>query len=164
MSTVKQGTVVVLNSERTLGTVSGMSKSDSRTLSSIFSGSPITGDDKTLTDDEIKKLYKEVLSQEINDGGHTFGTITHNYSGAPNLEDVATGGKGLPATPHVPNPVSPGVGSFSATDQAEAPDGFGTVPNENFGSGQGHALNPSQSSAKVKEKDFDQLDMGKSTD
>lgn len=164
MSTVKQGTVVVVNSERTLGTVDSISRSDSATLSSIFAGSPIIGAEPTLTDEKIKELYKEVLSREINDGGHTFGTITHDYAEAPDMDDVETGAAGLPATPHVPNPVSPGVGSVSALDQVEPPEGFGGTPNENFGSGQGHVLDPAESSTKLKKKEFDNLQLGKVTE
>ena len=46
------------------------------------------------------------------------------FSGAPNLNNVETGGQGLPATPFVPNPTSPGEGVVSAANVAPAPKEF----------------------------------------
>ena len=124
-----------------------VSRSDTATMVSIFSASPIYVGE--VTDASQKKEMQDVLDEEINDGGHTFGTFDPNYSGAPDLEMVKTGGAGRPATPYVPNPTSPGPGSMNADDQAAAPDGYMAEANVQWGSGVGHADNPSASSARI---------------
>lgn len=60
-----------------------------------------------------------VSSGVINDGGYMFGTFDLNFTNAPNFDTVETGGEGLPASPYVPNPASPGPGSVQPQDQPE---------------------------------------------
>jgi hypothetical protein len=78
----------------------------------------------------------------LNDAGHTFGTFDLNYGDSPNLEDVETGGAGLPSTPYTPNPTSPGPGSVFANDQDEF-TGVIPDPGVEFGSGLGGLASPS---------------------
>lgn len=128
-------------------------------LKTIFGKSPIyTGD---LTDKSQRDFYLQLLTGEINDGGHTFGTFDPSFNGAPDLNDVATGGAGLPASPHVPNPVSPGPGSASPTDQATAPEGFGTVKSDIPFTGNG-TLNPKETSRAISAQNFRELGLGRS--
>ena len=84
----------------------------------------------------------------VNDGGHTFGTFDLNYADSPVMNDVKTGGGGLPSTPYTPNPTSPGPGSVFANDQdaytGEIPD-----PGVEFGSGLGGLAVPSDTTKGI---------------
>jgi len=134
-------TIVEANS-----TTKAMGTASTETIVATFPASPIYTEE--LTDDERKAQFQElVLDGVVNDGGHTFGEFSRDYSDAPNMADVETGGGGLPASPYVPNPVSPGPGSMNPTDQADPPSGFGESPNEQWGEGVGSQLSPNDSSA-----------------
>ena len=130
-----------------------MGKRDSATISAIFSTSPIH--DGSLTNDERRGYYQdEVLDAVINDGGHTFGTYDSSYSKAPSYDAVETGPGGVdeyggPATAWLPNPTSPGPGSINASDQSDAPDGYGTKEPSQWGGGVGSQLSPKASSDKI---------------
>lgn len=139
-----------------------LGKSGTARLRKIFTQSPTI---EELTDDERREFFqKEVLNAVINDGGHTFGTFNTSYEGAPNIsEDVATGGGGAPATPHVPNPVSPGQGSVNPTDQAEAPEEFGKQRSDVPFAGPGSNLEPANSSEAIASQKFKSLTLGKSS-
>lgn len=129
-------------------------------LQGIFPGSPIYDGD--LTDEKLKESFQDtVLDAEINDGGHTFNTFNTGYVDAPDLSEVETGAGGLPATPYVPNPTSPGEGSVNASDQGPAPEGFGENPNAQYGSGEGHSLQPKTSSTKIAGQKLGDYIMGK---
>lgn len=79
-------------------------------------------------------------------------SLDYSENNAPAYEDVATGGEGLPASAWVPNPTSPGEGSVNAIDQGEAPEGYGTTPNPQWGNGPGVTeMSPAVSSKKIKE-------------
>jgi len=106
-------------------------------LKTIFKGSPLPGYSPVKIpvagDAEIdmsdpaayKKWFLEnVVRGQINDEAYGLGTFSYDYSNSPNLNDVVTGDRGAPATPFVPNPVSPGEGSARPQDQAQAPDEF----------------------------------------
>ena len=126
-------------------TVRDMGSSDSTSIKTAFPASPIHAGEMTV--DSIKEQFQaEVITGTVNDGGHTFGTFNKDYVDAPDLNEVETGAGGLPASPYVPNPVSPGPGSINATDQGEAPDGFGQTPSNPPGSGVGSQLQPKNSS------------------
>ena len=95
-------------------------------LESIFAGSPLylKDDDKLASAADYKQWFKDhVLTGEVDDV-MTVGSFNLDYANAPNLNNVDTGGGGLPATPFVPNPVSPGAGSLNPMDQKKAPDMF----------------------------------------
>ena len=126
-------------------TVRNMGASDTATLKSAFPASPIHMGEMTV--DSIRKQFQEtVIDGVVNDGGHTFGEFSLDYTDSPDLNEVETGGGGLPATPYVPNPTSPGPGSANAADQAEAPDGFASTVPAQWGSGVGSQLQPKTSS------------------
>ena len=156
MPTHRQGTVNSVVTERGMGTA------NSANLSGIFTQSPILT--KEITDDSLREEYQNtVLDAVINDGGHTFGTFNTGFVDAPDLAEVKTGAGGLPASPHVPNPTSPGPGSMNPTDQPEAPDGFGETANSQYGSGVGSALGPKASSQKIASQKLGDYVMGKAT-
>jgi len=154
MPTHRQGTVNSVVTKRAPGSA------DSKDLAAIFTKSPILT--KEITDDSLRDHFqKTVLDAEINDGGHTFGTFDTGFVDAPDLADVETGAGGLPASPHVPNPTSPGPGSMNATQQPEAPEGFGETPNSQFGAGVGSALGPKASSQRIASQKLGDYVMGK---
>jgi len=113
-------------------------RANATSLKSVFKGSPLPGytpgkisvvgekDDIDMSDPaEYKKWFFENVSKgQINDEAYGLGTFNLDYRSSPNLDDVKTGAAGLPSTPFVPNPVSPGEGSVRAEDQAEAPAEF----------------------------------------
>jgi hypothetical protein len=88
-----------------------------------------------------------VAAGVINDGGYAFGSFDLNYTGVPDLETVVVGGEGLPASPYVPNPASPGPGSVSPFD---IPEYTGALPEKGneYGFGLG-AISPSETSPGV---------------
>lgn len=127
-------------------TTRGMGTHDFLSLQQAYPGSPVNSGTR---DSDIKLLAQKLLLDGIvNDGGHSFGEFDRDYAnnGAPVMEDVDVSGKNL-ASPYVPNPTSPGPGSMQASDIGAAPDGFGQEPTDQFGSGVGSQLGPSQSSA-----------------
>lgn len=139
MPTHTQQTVDYLITNRSMGT------SDTASIKTSFPASPIHSGEMTV--ESIKQQFQdEVIDGVVNDGGHTFGTFSRDYVEAPDLNEVQTGAGGLPASPYVPNPVSPGPGSINAADQAEAPAGFGENPSNVPGSGVGSQLQPKTSS------------------
>lgn len=156
MPTHKQGTVTSPVTDKDLG------RAGSTELQAIFATSPIYAGD--ISPDSIREDYQAtVLDGEINDGGHTFGTFQPDYSGAPNMADVETGGGGAPASAFVPNPSSPGQGSTSPTDQPEAPDGFGLTPSATPFAGVGSQLDPQESSAAISGQTLGDYGFGKSS-
>ena len=112
-------------------------------------------------------FLKNVTKGKINDEAYGLGEWSLDYQnqgGPPNLSDVATGGRGRPATPFVPNPVSPGEGSVRPEDQAAAPKEFieKQTP-DSWGSGASVAKpgqgieadpdrNPTNTTKKIKDK------------
>ena len=71
-------------------------------------------------------FFDNVLKGTV-DGNH-YGLGQYNrefqHKDNPNLSEVITGAGGLPATPYVPNPTSPGEGSVSPESQKQAPAEF----------------------------------------
>ena len=82
-------------------------------------------------------------------------TLNYSLNGAPDYQDVLIGPEGLPASPWVPNPMSPGPeNGVKPAGQQKAPDGYGMTPTDNWGNGPGvtaPAMSPSSSSQKIKE-------------
>jgi len=126
-------------------------------LSSIFSTSPLLNPGKstvdgqpdiTMTPEKLKEwFYNNVVNGVVPQSAkyYSFSQDTStDFSGAPDLNSVATGGGGLPATPYVPNVSSPGADSagdavnVDATKIPESKD-FATLMNAKspttFGSG-----------------------------
>ena len=75
----------------------------------------------------------------------------------------ATGAGGLPASPYVPNPSSPGEGSVDPSAQPAAPDGFGQTPSATPGTGVGSQLSPQASSAAISGQTLGDYGLGKSS-
>lgn len=137
----------------------GLGKSDSATVEALFPEAP-----GVLVDsNEYKKLALELLLKgEVNENLQT-GTVDRDFGAnassesrrPPNLSTVETGAGGLPASPYLPNPTSPGVGSSNPTDQRAAPEGFGTrVTNSLANDGNSTDVttptrNPSESSKRM---------------
>lgn len=149
--------------------IAGNNKFGSRKEQNIrasFPESPIFKGE--ITDEERKQYYNDnVLSGEII-GGKGINKYNLDYKGTtqnpvPNLEDVQTGGGGLPASPYMPNPTSPGPGSVSAADQAEY---LGEIRDpdfiNNWGSGLGGLVSPSQSSGEIAKQTLGNYILGKS--
>ena len=159
MATHKQGTISSVATTRGLGTAA------STTIQQTFPASPLHQHSDQFASVEALKEEMEalLLNGVVSDGGHTFGTFTRDYSDAPNIEDVETGAGGLPASPWVPNPVSPGPGSMNPTDQPAPPEGFGETPNDQWGVGVGSQMNPKNSSEKIASQTPGDLPLGKSS-
>ena len=142
------------------------SKSSNVNLRASFPQSPIHKGE--LTDSERKEAFQKlVLDGNVEDDvkvngvtikggpGHGIDSYDRDFKGSlqnpvPNLNDVETGGGGLPASPFVPNLASPGPGSANAADQ---PVYTGDLPdpdiNIEFGSGMGGLVSPHKTSAEI---------------
>ena len=117
-------------------------------LKSSFPSSPIYSGE--LTDEERRRLYQELALDGTVTGGLGVNSFNRDYEGAPDLNDVKTGGGGLPSSPYTPNLTSPGPGSLNAADQLEY---NGELPdpesNVEFGSGKGGLVSPSETSSEL---------------
>jgi len=154
MATHKQLMVEIPVKER------GMGSSDSASLVSAYGASPIHAGE--INDQSIKELAQQLLIDGIvNDSGHTFGEFNRDYLDAPVIADVESGAGGLPASPYVPNPSSPGPGSLNPTDMPAPPDGFGQEPGNQWGTGVGSKLSPDQSSASQSTAVLNDYPLGK---
>ena len=119
-------------------------------LQSMFPNSPMYNGD--MSDDERRKSFQALaLDGNVNDdvevagvqvpGGQGNGINSHSreYTDAPDLNDVVTGGGGLP-----------GPGSLNASDQ---PVYTGDLPDSenrsNFGSGLGGLAQPAETSNSI---------------
>ena len=134
---------------------------DDATLKAAFAGSPMYAEE--LTDDERKAYFQEnCLQGKINDGGHTFGTFDVDFSEAPDLSEVKTGGGGLPASPYSPNVTSPGPGSTSPEDMPKAPDDYNSTPSDTPFVGTGALTSPKQTSETQARHTLGDYQLGKS--
>ena len=117
-------------------------------IQASFPGSPIHKGE--ITDAERKKLFQELVMDGTVLNGNGLNSFNRDYAGAPNLEEVETGGGGLPSSPYTPNLVSPGPGSVSAIDQIEY---TGELPDKdlrnNFGAGKGGLVSPAETSNEL---------------
>jgi hypothetical protein len=134
-------------------------------LKAMFGASPIYSGD--LTDDERKSVFQGPGDYSALNGvvlsGLGLNSFNRDYyeNEPPDLEDVKTGGFGLPATPYVPNPTSPGPGSVFATDQAPF---TGEIPESapEYGSGLGGTLSPSVTSLEIQKQTLGSYISGRS--
>ena len=120
-------------------------------LTSAFPNSPIYTED--ITNEERRKAFNQLALDEIVLNGNGINSFSRDYDDAPNLEDVQTGGGGLPASPYMPNLASPGPGSVNPADQ---PAYNGNIPTADekqtaFGTGLGGTTSPSDTSSLMKE-------------
>ena len=115
---------------------------------SAFPDSPIYKGE--LSDEERKKVYQELALDGTVTGGNGVNAFNRDYAGAPDLNEVETGGGGKPASPYIPNLTSPGPGSINAADQLEY---NGELPNpefnNEFGTGKGGLVSPSETSSEL---------------
>ncbi len=141
-------------------------------LKGIFASSPLYSQASTqgsgqgaikLTPSDLKQWYIDNVVNGVVPGSEGYyGLATAasmDFVDAPNLADVKTGGGGLPATPFVPNPASPGEGNgtnpfaqseskdFATQISAKTPTtpGSGAAANDD-------ARNPSSTSKAMKTK------------
>jgi hypothetical protein len=141
-------------------TVIAKSKGTSNTsnLKKLFAGSPIYKGE--ITDEERLEFYQAFLdlsnvdSDPLHKSGDYYGNPNYsmNYieNGMPIMDDVATGGGGLPSTPYTPNASSPGPGSTSALDQPEfTGDVKDKVTINNFGTGLGGTVEPTVTAKNI---------------
>ena len=157
----KQGTVLVNSTVKALGSVGGLSTSDTESIKSCFPATPLEVIDQ-LKDDGTKdsaanpmmKWYQENVLDAVIEGNDLFpGGVNMNFGASnaspapPVLGEVDVEGP-APASAWVPNPTSPGPGSVNPTDKPDAPEGFGTVPNDTPGTGVGSQLGVVDSSAQ----------------
>ena len=142
MANIRQITV-----EPSENTTSHGSKANRGALKSLFN-SPY-GEGTSYDAAAAKAMYQAVLDGTNEDGGNYFGAVDMDYGGAPDYADVPTGGGGLPASPWVPNPSSPVDGVNNPGSIPAAPDGYGTTPADNWGTGVGSQLSPKASSAAI---------------
>lgn len=154
MATHKQLMVEVPVTER------GSGKADTASLASAYPASPIHAGE--INDQSIKELAQTLLLDGIvNDSGHTFGEFNRDYIDAPTIADVESGAGGLPGSPFAPNPSSPGPGSLNPTDMPAPPDGWAQEPGDQFGTGVGSQLEPSQASASQSTAALNDFQLGK---
>ncbi len=137
------------------------SKANRAALKSLFGSAPYFNDYTKETVQELSQAL--LLDGEVNDMGHTFGTINRDYVDAPDYGDVETGGAGLPASAWVPNPASPTDGVNNPGSIPAAPDGYGTTPADNWGNGIGSQLSPKASSAAISTQKIGDLPSNRSS-
>lgn len=136
-----------------------LGSADYSAMQAQYPGSPAY--DGTYGDEQVIATYEEVFQGEVSDGGHTFGTVDRDYTGAPDLSAVPTGGGGLPGTPYSPNPASPGPGMNPANIPALPPD---KIHKGGGGYGVGDGLaSPSDTSRNVARQRIGSLIFGTST-
>jgi hypothetical protein len=149
------------------GLVKDKGVSNTSNLIKAFPNAPMYTDYKDIA---AKKLYLNLLNSESSDTSEVIGyyglsdfSYNYNENGAPNLEEVETGGGGLPATPYSPNVVSPGPGSSRATDQAAYDGETKNIDAiNNFGTGLGGLVSPSETSTNIASSKLGNYISGKS--
>jgi len=117
-------------------------------MQTLFPASPLYNEykDEAIEALGLQKLFKEDVTNDY------FGTVSRNYSenNPPAYEDVETGGGGLPASAHSPNPASPLEGVNRPDTIPEAPAGYGSIESaDNWGTGAGAKLDPASSSQQI---------------
>jgi hypothetical protein len=141
-------------------TASG-SKANRAALKSMFAGAPYHSD---YTKEAVKDLCQALLLDgEVNDMGHTFGSVSRDYTDAPDYGDVEIGGAGLPASAWVPNPASPTDGVNNPGSIPAPPDGYGQTPADNWGNGVGSQLSPKSSAAAISAQKIGDLPSNRSS-
>ena len=135
-------------------------------LRSSFGASPIYKGE--ITNAERKSLFQEEALDGVVVNGLGLNSFDRDFKGTtqdpvPVLEDVETGGGGLPASPFIPNLTSPGPGSVNAADQ---PEFNGNLPdpdqNIEFGSGLGGLVSPAETSERIAQQTIGNYISGKS--
>jgi hypothetical protein len=132
---------------------------DYAAMRAMYPGSPAY--DGTYDDAHVVAEFETVSASPINDGGHTFGTVNTDFTDAPDLTTVATGGGGLPGTPYSPTPAAPGPGmnprNIPTLDPSHIRQGGG-----GYGVGDGLA-SPAATSVNIARQRIGNLIFGRST-
>lgn len=139
----------------TATTTSGKGTSSTANLQSMYPGTPGLELGDNLEDwkaEQLRALLDGAVTENLQ-----IGSVNRDYSenNPPNYGDVPTGGGGLPASPWVPNPISPGEGSVNPADIAEAPEGYGRLPTNGAHAGSSvpvTARDPAQSAKNMSEQ------------
>ncbi len=140
----------------------GPGSSDTADMQILYPGSPVYNGD--LTDEWVDENFN-TLSQAgvITDEGHTFGEVKRDYQDAPNLEEVETGGGGLPGSPWAPNVATPETGMNPADIPAAGAEVTQRIPHGGgYGVGDG-LVSPSTTSARIARQRIGNLILGKSS-
>ena len=107
-------------------------KSDTAALKSLFPDTPGNAiDENSFRIEKLKELLQgEVVENlQVGTSDRDFGANASDIARVPpDLKTVPVGAGGLPASPWVPNPTSPGPGSTNPSDLKEAPAGYGSHP------------------------------------
>jgi hypothetical protein len=141
------------NKNRGLGS-SGMGTDSRQLWQSIFGAPNSFLAAPEVMDQNSRKLFQAVLDDKgHNDGGHTFfgdSEVNMDFGKAPDITQVESGPSGMPGSPWVPNPVSPGEGNgVNPAMQTEPPQDYGTTPSDTPFTGDGHALTPNESATRI---------------
>jgi hypothetical protein len=133
-----------------VGSGYSLSNSDTNALRSLFPGSPIyPGTDASVSAEQLRMLAQRLLLDGTVEGGNGYSegvAVSRDFVGAPDLNEVQTGGGGLPASPFFPNLASAADPADPSTQPEMDPAVVsGITPNDNWGSGVG-IVNPSESS------------------
>lgn len=161
MPSVKQTTV------DPAATTTGMGSSSTELMVELYPASPIH--DGSMTRDSVQAGGDAMLLEGVVTNGMGLPSFSLDFTGqdsgvAPPDRDVTTGAGGLPASPWVPNPVSPGPGSQNPSDLPAPPAGFGETPNgDTYGVGDGALTNPKDTSLVISEGKIGSYGMGTST-
>jgi len=94
-------------------TEGGLGKSNTARLKSSYATSPVYSEGDNCNSDgvSLKQFYQDNVLDGTQDANTLFeGGVNMDYSTAPNIDGVTTGGGGLPAGPRVPSTASPGEG------------------------------------------------------
>ena len=157
MSSLKQNLVEYSNTvSKSKGT------SNSSNLKKAFPSSPIYAGE--ISDLERLNFYQEEVMDKEGLTANGVSNFSMNYNnGAPNLEDVETGGGGLPSSPYTPNVTSPGVGSTSAATQPAFDGDIKSVEYiSNFGTGLGGTISPQKTTKNISSLKIGQYISGRS--
>ena len=163
MPKMNQTTISAPKTERKLQPVAS---AGTETLIKIFGQSPIYQAKEQFASVEklVEHFQTTVLDGVIDDKGHLFGEVNLDFAHGQNplYGEVEVGGTGDPASPWVPNPVSPGEG-MNWTDVGAPPDGFGYGEPDQWGSGVGSQLSPRESSEKISGQQIGKLSPDRSS-
>lgn len=136
-----------------------LGSSESEDLAALFPGSPGLNENV----EEFKKKALKLLLHGEEGGNQQTGPVDRDFGAnatdesrvPPDLRKVETGAGGLPASPYLPNPTSPGEGSSDPKKKPAAPEGYGTVPSNSIAndgkstSADTAARNPYESSKRM---------------
>lgn len=157
----------------------GPGVSDSGTLSEMFGTPPglaeyLENPPKYKKDSLNRLVVGEVDGMASGKVDRDFGANATSIDRKPpdfdaiKAEIAAAPGAGAPASPWVPNPVSPGEGSSNPLDQGPHPEGYGLAPTTDMSSNPGSqdslspSRNPANSSFGMSQTDDGAYDSGKS--